>query len=336
MKITIVQEDIIQTDITQEEQTKHWMKLKEIPGIDDIRFLHGALYPSEAEQHEMIGDSDAVFGMWIRDGGWVNEAFLSSHPNLKYVATLGHGYGTFDREMTRRKGITITNTVYGARTIAEHAFALLMEICHRVQYHNDYIKGIDWTDPACDKVFCYAHTRQIELYGKTAGVIGMGAIGYGFAQMAKGFGMQVLAFDQHPRSGPEYDFIRYVSMDELLAQSDVITLHCPYTPATDSLIDREAISKMKDGAILINTARGGLIDEEALAQALRSGKLYAAGLDVLREEPPVHGSPLLSCPNAMITGHVAWLTRESRMRAIDMAIDNFKAYLEGHPVSVIN
>ena len=167
-------------------------------------------------------------------------------------------------------------------------------------------------------------------------LIGLGAIGFAFAKMAQGFGMHVLAYSRHKKEGAAYDFIEQVSLDELLARSDFISLHTPHTPATEHMIDQNTIARMKDGVILINTARGALIDEQALADALASGKVLAAGLDVLTDEPPVHGSPLLTAPNTVITGHIAWLTRESRIRAIDMAIDNFRCYLEGHPVSIIN
>ena len=175
-----------------------------------------------------------------------------------------------------------------------------------------------------------------EIQGKKLGVIGLGAIGFAFAKMAQGFGMHVLAYSRHKKTGAEYDFIEQVSLDELLARSDFISLHTPHTPATEHMIDQDTIARMKDGVILINTARGALIDEQALADALASGKVLAAGLDVLTDEPPVCGSPLLTAPNTVITGHIAWLTRESRIRAIDMAIDNFRCYLEGHPVSIIN
>jgi glycerate dehydrogenase len=148
--------------------------------------------------------------------------------------------------------------------------------------------------------------------------------------------MHVLAYSRHKKEGAAYDFIEQVSLDELLARSDFISLHTPHTPATEHMIDQNTIARMKDGVILINTARGALIDEQALADALATGKVLAAGLDVLTDEPPVHGSPLLTAPNTVITGHIAWLTRESRIRAIDMAIDNFRCYLEGHPVSIIN
>ena len=305
MKIVVIQEEIIQTDITPKEL------------------------------HTYIGDADAAFGLWIGPDN-MNEAFLSQHPNLKYVATLGHGWEKFDTEMTRKRGISISNTIYGSQTIAEYAFALLMDVCHHIGTHDTRIKTIDWSVPENHNEFCKSITRQIELYDKTIGVIGLGAIGFAFAKMAQGFGMHVLAYGRHKKEGAAYDFIEQVSLDELLARSDFISLHTPHTPATERMINQDTLAKMKDGVILINTARGALIDEQALADALASGKVLAAGLDVLTNEPPVCGSPLLTAPNTVITGHIAWLTRESRIRAIDMAIDNFRCYLEGHPVSIIN
>ena len=211
-----------------------------------------------------------------------------------------------------------------------------MDVCHHIGTHDTRIKTIDWSVPENHNEFCKSVTRQIELYDKTIGVIGLGAIGFAFAKMAQGFGMHVLAYSRHKKEGAAYDFIEQVSLDELLARSDFISLHTPHTPATEHIIDQDTIARMKDGVILINTARGALIDEQALADALATGKVLAAGLDVLTDEPPVCGSPLLTAPNTVITGHIAWLTRESRIRAIDMAIDNFRCYLEGHPVSIIN
>lgn len=270
-------------------------------------------------------------------GQFISEPFLNRHPNLKYIATLGHGWDTFDVEMTRRHGVLISNTIYGAQTIAEYAFALLMDTCHHIAVHDARIKSIDWSDPANAPEFCRCATRQIELYGKTIGIIGLGPIGFALAKMAEGFGMHVLSYSRSRRTSPQYAFVEQLdSMDELLRRSDFISLHIPHTPATEHIINAEAISKMKDGAILVNTARGALIDEQALADALSSGKLAAAALDVLSEESPVHGSPLLTAPNCTVTGHIAWLTRESRFRAIDMAIDNFIAYQNETPQSIIN
>lgn len=176
--------------------------------------------------------------------------------------------------MTRRYGVTITNTTYGDSTIAEFAFALLMDICHKVS--------------------------------------------------------------RHKKEGPQYDFIQQVSFDELLAQSDVISLHTPLTPATENIIDRNAFAKMKDNVILINTARGKLIEEEALIDALKSGKVYAAGLDTMVEEPPHKPNELLTLPNTTITGHIAWLPKTARLRQASLAVENYRSYLEGKPVSVIN
>ena len=313
MKIVVIQEEIIQTDITPKELTKRWKKLEQLPGIDEVVIEVPAHYPNIEQLHTYIGDADAVFGLWIGPDN-MNEAFLSQHPNLKYVATLGHGWEKFDTEMTRKRGISISNTIYGSQTIAEYAFALLMDVCHHIGTHDTRIKTIDWSVPENHNEFCKSITRQIELYDKTIGVIGLGAIGVLVANAA----------------------IEQVSLDELLARSDFISLHTPHTPATERMINQDTLAKMKDGVILINTARGALIDEQVLADALASGKVLAAGLDVLTDEPPVCGSPLLTAPNTVITGHIAWLTRESRIRAIDMAIDNFRCYLEGHPVSIIN
>lgn len=336
MKIVVIQEEIIQTDITPAELTRRWKRLEELPGVDEVNIRVPEHYPSPKQLDEMIGDADAVFGVWIGPD-LMNEPFLDHHPKLRYVATLGHGWETFDVGMTRRHGVVISNTVYGAQTISEYAFALLMDTCHHIAAHDRRIKTTDWTDPANGAEFCRSVTRQIELYGKTIGIIGLGAIGFSLARMANGFGMHVLSYDLFRKSGPEYGFVEQVdTMEELLERSDFISLHMPHTPSTEHMINAETISRMKDGVVLINTARGALIDEAALADALRSGKVMAAGLDVLTEEPPVHGSPLLSAPNVTITGHVAWLTRESRFRAVDMAIENFAGYLAGTPKSVIN
>ena len=335
MKIVVIQEEIIQTDITPSELTQRWEKLKQLPGVDEVHIEVPEHYPDIEQLHTYIGDADAVFGLWIGPDN-MNEEFLSFHPNLKYVATLGHGWEKFDTAMTTRLGLTISNTVYGAQTIAEYAFALLMDVCHHTGLHDTRIKTIDWSSPANHNEFCKTVTRQIELYDKTIGIIGLGSIGFAFAKMADGFGMHVLSYSRHKKEGTEYDFIEQVSLEELLSRSDFISLHTPHTPATEHIINKDTIAKMKDGVNLINTARGALIYENALADALFTGKVQAAGLDVLTEEPPVHGSPLLTAPNTVITGHIAWLTRESRIRAIDMAIDNFHSFLEGHPVSIIN
>ena len=340
MKIVVIQENVKMPNLTSEEVTAHWEKLKEIPGAElVVKQPEG--YPSAEELHSLVGDADAVFGVWISDSV-INEKWLSRHPNLKYIATLGHGWGEFDVEMTRRRGLTITNTVYGAQTIAEYGWALLMEVCHHVSVHSDLIKKTDWESAGKDKnfkpmsVFDKVLCPQIELYGKTCGIFGLGSIGLAFAKMASGFGMRVISYSRHKKTGAIYDFVEQVDFDTLLRESDVISIHAPFTADTADTFNKEAFSKMKDGVILINTARGGLIVEEDLLAALESGKVYGAGLDVLREEPPKHDNPLFHSDKTVITGHIAWLTKESRLRAVDMAIENFKHYLKGIPVSVIN
>lgn len=336
MKVVVIQEHIKQPDLTKEEVTNVWKNLKNIPGVElEIKYPEG--YPAPEELHNLIGDAEAVFGIWISPNV-INEEFLSQHPNLKYIATLGHGFGEFDAEMTRKKGIVITNTIYGAQTIAEHSFALLMEVCHHINKHSDYVKNTKWPEdkPLGQSTWDNVLTPQIELYEKTVGIFGLGSIGFAFAKMCQGFGMKVIAYSRHKKVGAQYDFIEQVDFDTLLAKSDVISIHAPMTKSTADTFNKEAFSKMKDGVILLNTARGGLIVETDLIEALKSGKVYGAGLDVLRDEPPLGDNPLFHMDNAIITGHIAWLTKASRLRACSMAIDNFKAYLEGKPVSVIN
>ncbi len=340
MKIVVIQESIKMPNLNSAEISAHWNKLKEIPGVElDIEIPFG--YPTPDELHEVIGDADAVFGLWVSDR-IINEEWLSHHPNLKYIATLGHGWQEFDVDMTRRRGLTITNTVYGAQTIAEYGWALLMEVCHHVNLHSDLIKKTDWTKldengmPLERTKFDYVLTPQIELYGKTCGIFGLGAIGLAFAKMAAGFGMRVISYSRHKKVGAIYNFVEQVDFDTLLKESDVISIHAPFTSDTADTFNNEAFAKMKDGVILINTARGGLIDETALLDSLNTGKVYAAGLDVLREEPPRTDNPLFHTDKTATTGHIAWLTKESRLRAVDMAIENFVHYLNGIPTSVIN
>lgn len=337
MKVVVIPEPVLQPDITKEDMDIRWKVLQDLPEVDELVIHHFDGYPSNEMLHPVIGDADAAIGIWV-NGNNINEDFLSQHPNLKYVATLGHGFGEFDIDMTRKKNMVITNTIYGAQTIAEYAWALLMEICHHVERHSANVKKIDWDHATLKdyETFGEVLTPQIELYGKTCGIFGLGAIGFAFAKMAQGFGMRVISYSRHKKTGPKYDFIEQVDFDTFLKESDVISIHAPLTPSTENTFDAEAFAKMKDGVILINTARGGLIVEEALADALHSGKVYGAGLDVLRDEPPKKDNPLFHLNNTSITAHIAWLTRASHLRAIDIAIENFKAYLNGTPTSVIN
>ncbi len=320
-------------DISLDEVLKTWDNLSKIPDVS-YRLLHFDGYPSAEEFSSRIdSDTDAVLGAWITPQ-LINEAFFMTHPKVRYLAGLAHGYQELDWDMTRARGITITNTMYGEYTIAEYAFSLLLDICKQPAFCSSHVKETDWANTT--KRYMAAPVNQVELYQKTFGVIGLGAIGFRAAKMAEAFGMNVIAYNRSKKTESRYDFIRQVSLSEVLEQSDVISLHIALNENTKNLIDRNAISKMKDGAILINTARGGLIEEAALIDALNCGKLYGAGLDVLVHEPPLPDDKLTQCSNALITPHIAWMPKTCRLRQLSMAIDNFTAYLNGSPVSVIN
>lgn len=338
-KVVVFQGDPGTIDLTREEMVEEWKRvLDRIPQIGEYRIVDPEKKRMTFEDYSMkIGDADAALGIWIH-GGVIKEELFQAHPKLKYIATLGHGFEEFDVAMTRRYGVTITNTVYGDVTIAQYAMALLMNICHNVTLQSDYTKMTYWERKAKDSTAVYNKllVPQIELYQKTMGIIGLGAIGRWTARMAQGFGMKVIANSRHVKTGPEYEGIEQVSMEELLKRSDVISIHCPHTKETEHLLNREAFSKMKDGVILINTARGAIIDEEALLEALESRKVYMAGLDVVDHEPPVEQIPLMRSPYTFITSHIAWQPRAARLRAVDMAGQNYRFYLEGAPRIVIN
>lgn len=200
MKVVVIPEPVLQPDITKEDMDLKWNLLKELPEVDELVIKHFDGYPSNEELHPVIADADAAIGVWV-NGSNINEEFLSKHPNLKYVATLGHGFGEFDVPMTKEKGMVITNTIYGAQTIAEYAWALLMEVCHHVDLHSKDVKRVDWAHATKEdyETFGRVLTPQIELYDKTCGIFGLGAIGFAFAKMAQGFGMRVISYSRHKR-----------------------------------------------------------------------------------------------------------------------------------------
>ena len=254
-------------------------------------------------------------------------------PQIRYVGLLSTGYNIADIDAARRRGIPVTNIPsYGTDAVAQAAMALLLEITNQVGRHAAAVRQGRWS--ACED-FCFWDTPLMELSGKTMGVIGFGRIGQAMGRIARAFGMEVLAAGSRPTE-QGLAIARYVSLDELYARADVISLHCPLFPQTERMINEHSIAKMKDGVILLNTGRGQLICEDALAQALRSGKVRAAGLDVLSQEPPDADNPLLTAPNCFITPHIAWAARESRQRLMDTAVDNLRQFLNGTPVHVVN
>ena len=263
----------------------------------------------------------------------VSAAALDKNPGVKYISVLATGYNIVDVEAARARGIPVSNVpAYGTAAVAQFAIAMLLEICHHVAHHSETVHAGRWEQ---SPDWCYWDYQLIELQGKTMGIIGFGRIGQQTGRIAKAMGMNILATGSRTTdSGRE--IAEYVELDELLARSDVIALHCPLFPSTQGIISRENIAKMKDGVILLNNSRGPLIDEQALADALNSGKVYAAGLDVVSTEPIRGDNPLLKAKNCFITPHISWAPKESRQRIMDCTVENIKAFLDGEPVNVVN
>ncbi|MGI6113629.1 MAG: D-2-hydroxyacid dehydrogenase [Mahellales bacterium] len=256
-------------------------------------------------------------------------------PELRYIGVLATGYNVVDIDVARERGITVTNVpAYSTYSVAQMVLALLLEICHHVQDHSNGVRNGRWSQSAD---FCYWDYPLVELAGKTMGIIGFGRIGRRVAAIAAAMGMKVIAASRSKRDTPlDIEHFKWVDIPQLLREADVISLHCPLLPETQGLINKDAIRQMKPTAILINTARGGVVVDEDLAQALNEGRIYGAGLDVLSVEPPRADNPLLSAKNCFITPHIAWATKEARVRLMDTTVDNIKAYLAGQPINVVN
>ena len=267
-----------------------------------------------------IGDAEAV----ITNKTPISAQTLAACPGIRYIGVLATGYNVVDIEAARKCGIVVTNVPsYGTAAVAQHVFALLLELCHYVGHHNAAVQQGRWTN---GRDFCFWDYPLIELAGKTMGVVGYGRIGRAVADIARAFGMQVLCCSAH--GGKEQ-----VTLEEVIRRSDVISLHCPLTPDNAGMINAETISRMKDGVMIINTARGQLIDESALREALLSSKVRGAAVDVASVEPIRANNPLLGLDNCLITPHIAWAAYEARQRLMDTAVGNLAAFLEGHPIN---
>lgn len=254
-------------------------------------------------------------------------------PNLKFVALLSTGYNIVDYMYLKEKGIPVSNIPsYSTDAVAQLVLSFLLELSMNVGLHSHSVKSGDWVNSTD---FCYWKTPLSELSGKTLGIFGLGRIGKAVAERARAFGMNIIAYT--PRlHGNEPEWIKIVPLDEMLRKADAVTMHCPLTPETEGIVNAEFISKMKDGAYFINTSRGTVVDETALADALNSGKLGGAGLDVLSTEPPKADNPLLSAKNCFITPHIAWASFETRQRLLSIFEENIKAFVNGKPQNVIN
>lgn len=277
-----------------------------------------------------ISDAEAVLTNKVP----ITAQTMDACPNLKFICVFATGYNIVDVDAAKTRGITVSNIpAYSSASVAQSVFAFLLEIALHVTHHSSAVHSGRWT---ASKLFCFWDYPLMELEGKTLGIIGYGAIGQRVAKIAVAFGMKVLANNRTYRPELETENIKMVGLDEVLAESDFITLHCPQTPESAGLINRNTIAKMKDSAVVINTARGGCVVEQDVADALVSGKLSWYAADVLSEEPPKAQNPLLSAPHTIFTPHISWATFEARTRLMEIMLDNFKGYLAGSAVNVVN
>ena len=262
----------------------------------------------------------------------MNRSVLDALPKLRYIGTLSTGVNTIDLTAAREKGITVCNVpLYCSETVAQQTFALLLALCNHAQKLSDAIQSCGW-----DSAVSMSHGTcpMFELHGKTLGILGFGNIGHAVARLGLAFGMRVLVHSRTRQPLPAG--CTWVDFNALFERSDVVSLHCPLTDRTCGIVNAEALARMKPTAFLLNTARGAVVDENALAEALNAGKIAGAGLDVLSEEPPQPNHPLLTAKNCIITPHVAWASRDARLRLIGVVADNLRAFLSGHPVHVVS
>ena len=298
-------------------------KLGELEVYDRVSYVDAPVI------REKIVDADIV----ITNKTPITKETLDACPNIKAIAVLATGYNVIDCEYAKEKGIPVMNVpTYGTQIVGQYAVGLLLEICSHFADHDMAVKEGRWAN---NDDWCFWDFPMIELYGKTAGIIGLGRIGQSTAKILNAMSMKVLAYDAF-ESEAGRQVAEYVDLDTLLATSDVIFLHCPLFPSTEGIINKDNIAKMKDGVILINNSRGQLVVEQDLADALNSGKVYAAGLDVVSTEPIKGDNPLLSAKNCLITPHISWAAQAARQRIMDTTVDNVIAFIIGNPTNVVN
>ena len=279
---------------------------------------------------ELVAERCAGCDIIITNKTPLRRALLETLPELKYVGLLSTGFNIVDWEYCKEKGIPVCNIPsYSTNAVAQLVFALILEHTNAVALHSQSVHSGEWS--AC-KDFCYWKTPLSELDGKTIGIIGFGKIGKAVAKIAAAFGMNVVASTNHPAP---FENVEFCEKDELLAKSDFVSLHCPLTPATEGMVNAEFLSKMKKTAVLINTSRGQVVDEKALASALENGIIAGAGLDVLETEPPKTDCPLIGAKNCYITPHIAWAGFETRERLMKICRSNVEAFLSGKPVNLV-
>ncbi len=283
---------------------------------------------ADADVVARIGDADIA----ITNKAAITKAVMDSCPNLKYIVVSATGYNVVDVVYAREKGIPVSNIPgYGTATVAQFAIAMLLELCCHVAHHDKAVHDGRWERSI---EWCFWDYPITELAGKTMGIIGYGAIGQATGKIAAAMGMNVIAYSRSVREGADEGVYR--SLDEVLTQSDVISMHCPLTAETQGMINRDTIAKMKDGVIFLNNSRGGLVAEQDLADALESGKVAAAAVDVVSTEPIRGDNPLLGAKNCLITPHISWAATEARQRILNMTVENVRSFLNGEPMRVVN
>ena len=303
-----------------------WQKLAEMVELE----AHDYTPPTDrSETIKRIGDAEIL----LTSKSIIDEEVFANCPNLKFLSVLATGYNVVDIEAARKHNVTVSNVpAYSTDTVAQHTIALLLEICNNVGHHAKTVMDGRWSK---SRDFCYWDFPVMELAGKTMGIVGFGNIGQKVADIAAALGMKVMVYNSH-RVGEKNKFGEYVSLDKFLSESDIISLHCPMTSETKEFVREENIAKMKDGVIILNTSRGQLIKDEDLKEALESGKVGAAGLDVVSVEPMKEDNPLLKSKNIFITPHIAWASKEARQRLIDVTVGNIKAFIDKKPINVVS
>ena len=287
---------------------------------------------TEANKWERLNEAEIILDNKII----IDEAVLTRFPQIRYVGVCATGYNVIDLAACRRHGVTVTNVpAYSTESVAQMTWALSLELASKVSLHADSVARGDWCRSA---IFTYGLAPISEVAGKTLGIYGFGHIGREVAKIGQAFGMSILVHTAHPDHYKTYacDTLRFVDADTLYRQSDILSFHCPLTPETDRIVNRDNIAKMKDGITLINVSRGGLVDEAALAEALASGKVGAAGVDVVSREPIIPNNPLLAAPHCLILPHIGWASKEARERLVATIGANLKGWLAGAPSNVVS
>ena len=293
----------------------------------------------DCEIHDRTFEEDVLARIGNAEIVLTNKTILTSEiirlaPKLKYIGVLATGYNVVDLEAAREREIPVTNVpTYSTSSVVQMVFALLLEITQKVALHDKLVRKGRWEE--CPD-FSFTDKPLMELDGKIMGIVGYGEIGRRVAIAAHAFGMKVLVHTAHPEKYKDDNSVSFVDLDTIFRQSDVVSLHCPLSVETKFLVNEERIALMKKTAILINTGRGRLVDEQALADALDIKEIGGAGIDVLSEEPPRTHHPLIGARNCFVTPHIAWATREARRRLLAMAVENVQAFMDGKPVNVVN